>query len=84
MHRAGRSRGTGHAQLELASGQGNNAEKHGLKRLNISNPYDAPPGAIIVVKGPGDAFYNDGNMGYGGRQNFPPGNSYVLGVYVPA
>ncbi len=78
-----------------------NAAKLGLKRLNITNPYDAPPGAIIVVrpgtpgtshptagdivvKGPGDKFYNDGEMGYGGRGNFPRGNNYVLGVYVPA
>ena len=73
----------------------------GLKKLNITNPYDAPPGAIIVVrhgtpgthhptagdivvKGNGDHFYNDGEMGYGGRGNFPPGNNHVLGIYVPA
>ncbi len=78
-----------------------NAERLGMKRLNITNPYDAPPGSIvvvragtpgtahptagdIVVKGHGDKFYNDGEMGYGGRGNFPPGNNYVLGVYVPA
>jgi ribosomal protein L27 len=77
-----------------------NGEKLGLKRLNIHNPYDAPPGSIvvvragtpgthhptagdIVVKGKGDRFFNDGEMGYGGRQNFPKGNDFVLGVYVP-
>jgi peptidoglycan hydrolase-like protein with peptidoglycan-binding domain len=32
--------------------QGGNAERWGLRRLNITNPYDAPPGAIVVV-GPG-------------------------------
>ena len=73
----------------------------GLRKLDITNPYDAPPGSIvvvragtpgthnpvagdIVVKGYGDHFYNDGEMGYGGPQNFPPGNDYVLGVYEPA
>lgn len=80
--------------------QGNNAEKMGFEKLDIDNPYDAPPGAIvvvragtpgtshptagdIVVKGEGDKFYNDGEMGYGGPQNFPKGNDFVLGVYVP-
>src|SRR5207247_567912 len=75
--------------------------KLGLKKLNLTNPYKAPPGAIIVVragtpgthhpfagdivvKGPGNHFYNDGEMGYGGSQNFPPGNRHVLGIYVPA
>lgn len=29
--------------------QGNNAAKVGLKKLNITNPYQAPPGAIVVV-----------------------------------
>ena len=81
--------------------QGNNAAKYGLRKLDIQNPYDAPPGAIIVVpphtpgtgdpvagdivvKGTGDHFYNGGEMGYGGRQNFPPHGSHVpLGIYVP-
>jgi peptidoglycan hydrolase-like protein with peptidoglycan-binding domain len=78
-----------------------NAAKLGLKRLPIHNPYDAPPGAIvvvragtpgtanpvagdIVVRGHGSHLYNDGEMSYGGPGNFPKGNSYVLGVYVPA
>jgi hypothetical protein len=72
----------------------------GLQKLNIDNPYQAPPGSIIVVragtpgtanpvagdivvKGYGDHFYNDGEMGYGGPGNFPKGNSYVLGIYAP-
>jgi peptidoglycan hydrolase-like protein with peptidoglycan-binding domain len=72
----------------------------GLRRLNIHNPYNAPPGSIIVVrsgtpgthhpfagdivvKGPGNRFFNDGEMGYGGPGNFPPGNNFVLGVYAP-
>jgi hypothetical protein len=80
--------------------KGNNADRMGLKRLNIDNPYDAPPGAIVVVRagtpgtahptagdiavrGEGNAFYNGGEMSYGGRGNFPPGNNYVLGVYMP-
>jgi hypothetical protein len=72
----------------------------GLQKLNIDNPYQAPPGSIIVVragtpgtanpvagdivvKGYGDHFYNDGEMGYGGPGNFPKGNTYVLGIYAP-
>ena len=27
-----------------------NAAKYGLKRLNINNPYEAPPGSIVVVR----------------------------------
>ncbi len=42
-----------------------------------------PVAGDIVVKGPGDHFYNDGEMGYGGPGNFPKGNNYVLGVYAP-
>ncbi|MCS6885115.1 MAG: peptidoglycan-binding protein [Acidobacteriota bacterium] len=78
-----------------------NYERLGLKKLNITNPYDAPPGAIVVVRAgtPGTRhpeagdiaiadgrgnFFNGGMMSYGGRQNFPPGNNYVLGIYVPA
>lgn len=37
----------------------------------------------ITVKGPGDAFYNDGNMKYGGRDAWPPRRGGVLGVYRP-
>jgi hypothetical protein len=82
-----------------ANGQ-TNASRLGLQKLPITNPYDAPPGSIVVVRAgtPGTAnpvagdivvvgkngqFYNDGNMGYGGSQNFPKGNTYVLGVYAP-
>ncbi len=76
------------------------ADKMGMRKLNIKNPYDAPPGSIVVVRpgSPGTRhptagdiaismgngrFLNDGEMGYGGRGRFPPGNDYVLGVYVP-
>jgi hypothetical protein len=82
-----------------ANGQ-TNASNLGLQKLPITNPYDAPPGSIIVVRagtpgtrnpvagdivvaGGGGKFYNDGNMGYGGSQNFPAGNNYVLGIYAP-
>lgn len=78
-----------------------NPAAYGLKKLALDNPYDAPPGAIVVVRPgtPGTAhpvagdiavatgqgwFANGGEMGYGGRGNFPPGNDYVLGIYVPA
>jgi len=64
-----------------------------------NNPYKAPSGAIVVVRAgtPGTAnptagdiavcdngyFWNGGAMGYGGSQNFPSNNNYVLGIYVP-
>jgi uncharacterized Zn-binding protein involved in type VI secretion len=80
--------------------QGNRAELAGLQRLPITNPYDAPPGSIVLVragtpgtahptagdiaiKGEGNIFYNGGEMSYGGRQNFPPGNKHVIGIYAP-
>lgn len=79
----------------------NNAERLGLKNIAAqcgNNPYNAPPGSIVVVaagapgtanptagditvKGDGDAFYNGGDMGYGGKAGFP-GNT-LLGIYVP-
>jgi peptidoglycan hydrolase-like protein with peptidoglycan-binding domain len=37
----------------------------------------------ITVKGPGNAFYNDGAMGYKGREAWPPRRGGVLGVYRP-
>ncbi|MEB3220865.1 MAG: hypothetical protein VKS61_02190 [Candidatus Sericytochromatia bacterium] len=78
-----------------------NPAAYGLKKLALDNPYEAPPGAIVVVRPgtPGTAhpvagdiavatgqgwFANGGEMGYGGPQNFPPGNNHVLGIYVPA
>ncbi|MBM4279989.1 MAG: peptidoglycan-binding protein [Deltaproteobacteria bacterium] len=78
-----------------------NAARLGLKRLPITNAYDSPPGAIIVVragspgtrhpaagdivaKARGDHLYNDGEMGFAGRGNFPRGTNHVLSVYVPA
>ena len=42
-----------------------------------------PTAGDIAVKGSGDHFYNGGEMGYGGSGNFPAGNNYVLGIYVP-
>lgn len=80
--------------------QGDRLDRAGLQRLPIDNPYDAPPGAIVLVragtpgtahptagdiaiKGEGDVFYNGGEMSYRGRQNFPPGNKQVIGIYVP-
>ncbi|MEB3203466.1 MAG: hypothetical protein VKP57_02090 [Candidatus Sericytochromatia bacterium] len=79
---------------------GNNAKRLGMQRLPIDNPYDAPKGAIVVVRPgtPGTAhpvagdiavamgggrFLNDGEMSYGGRANFPPGNRHVIGIYAP-
>ncbi len=39
-------------------------------------------GDISVAAGDG-VFYNDGEMGYGGDDGFPPGNDFVLGIYAP-
>ena len=78
-----------------------NHSQMGIKKLNIDNPYKAPPGSIVVVRagtpgthhptagdivvvGKNGHFYNGGEMGYGGSQNFPKGNNYVIGVFAPA
>lgn len=78
-----------------------NHDAVGIKKLNIDNPYKAPPGSIVVVRagtpgthnpvagdivvvGKNGHFYNGGEMGYGGSQNFPKGNNYVIGVFAPA
>jgi len=80
--------------------EGDNAAVLGLRRLPLDNPYDAPPGAVVVVRAGspgtrhpkagdisiaagGGRFFNDGEMTYGGPERFPPGNDFVLGVYVP-
>ncbi|HEY5933167.1 MAG TPA: peptidoglycan-binding protein [Kofleriaceae bacterium] len=42
-----------------------------------------PTAGDIVVKGPGDTFFNDGNMSYRGRSAWPPSRGGVLGVYRP-
>ena len=42
-----------------------------------------PTAGDIAVKGSGDIFYNGGEMGYHGSSSFPPGNDFVLGIYVP-
>jgi len=91
-------------RLPMAKDFGNwlnaNYKSKGLKKLNIDNPYKAPPGAIVVVRAgtPGTShptagdiavvgknghFYNGGEMGYGGSQNFPKGNRHVIGIFVP-
>mmetsp|Transcript_28283 Transcript_28283/g.34988 ORF Transcript_28283/g.34988 Transcript_28283/m.34988 type:complete len:255 (+) Transcript_28283:784-1548(+) len=62
-----------------------------------NNPYNAPVGAIVVVhgvmgtshvpqddisvKGEGQAFYNGGQMGYGGSEGFPVYRT--RGIFVP-
>jgi peptidoglycan hydrolase-like protein with peptidoglycan-binding domain len=92
-------------RLPMAKDFGNWLNAHykekGLKKLNLDNPYKAPPGAIVVVRagtpgthhptagdivvvGRNGHFYNGGEMGYGGSQNFPPGNNHVIGIFVPA
>jgi LAS superfamily LD-carboxypeptidase LdcB len=50
-------------------------------RAGTPGTTDSIAGDIAVADGNGK-FYNGGDMGYGGSQNFPPGNNYVLGVYV--
>jgi hypothetical protein len=40
------------------------------------------PRGIAVTGGSGH-FYNGGEMCYGGPGKFPPGNDFVLGIYVP-
>jgi len=42
-----------------------------------------PVAGDIAVVGSGGHFYNGGEMGYGGSQNFPLSNNYVLGIYAP-
>ncbi|QRO01223.1 peptidoglycan-binding protein [Archangium violaceum] len=71
-----------------------------IQKMNLTNPYKAPAGAIVVVRAgtPGTShptagdiavadgngkFYNGGEMGYGGSQNFPAGNTYVIGIFAP-
>ena len=52
--------------------------------VRAGTPGTANPvaGDIAVVGGDG-YFWNGGSMGYGGSQNFPKSNDYVLGIYVP-
>lgn len=42
-----------------------------------------PVAGDIAIVGDGDYFWNGGEMGYGGSQNFPSSNNYVLGIYAP-
>ncbi|MFL5357562.1 peptidoglycan-binding protein [Archangium sp.] len=92
-------------RLPMAKDFGNWLNAHykekGLKKLNLDNPYKAPPGSIVVVRagtpgthhptagdivvvGRNGHFYNGGEMGYGGSQNFPKGNHHVIGIFAPA
>jgi peptidoglycan hydrolase-like protein with peptidoglycan-binding domain len=50
---------------------GDNAARWGLRRLNITNPYDAPPGAIVVVAPgtPGTAHPTAGDIAIATGQN---------------
>jgi hypothetical protein len=75
---------------------GNNARAVGLEKLNITNPYDAPPGSIIVIK-PGhnaNATHGDINIAVGGGQFINDGNMQLasrgswsaddlIGIYAP-
>ena len=53
--------------------------------VRAGTPGTANPvaGDIAVISKEGDVFWNGGEMGYGGSQNFPSNNNYVLGMYVP-
>ena len=69
----------------------------GLRKLELDNPYKAPPGAILVLRpgtrhfptgdiavvGRGGHFYNGGERDYGGPLYFPRGNKHVVGIFVP-
>ena len=52
--------------------------------VRAGTPGTANPvaGDIAVVGGSGN-FWNGGEMSYGGSDNFPSSNDYVLGIYVP-
>ena len=76
-----------------------NARALGLRKLPIDNPYAAPAGAIVVMApgSPGlnhrhadvavadgrGRFFNGGEANWGGREAYEPGNTYVLGVFIP-
>lgn len=78
------------AELKLANIQssiGNNpylAPEGSIVVVRAGTPGTSHPTAgDIAVKGSGASFWNGGEMGYGGSDNFPPGNNYVLGIFVP-
>lgn len=61
-----------------------NAPAGSIVVVRAGTPGTANPTAgDIAVAGGGGAFWNGGAMGYGGSGNFGPGNTYVLGIYVP-
>ena len=61
-----------------------NAPAGSILVVRPNSPGTANPVAgDIAVVGGGGTFWNGGAMGYGGSANFPPGNDFVLGIYVP-
>lgn len=52
-------------------------------RAGTPGTHHPTAGDIAVSDGGSGYFWNGGAMGYGGSGNFPPGNDYVLGIYVP-
>ncbi|MEB3298224.1 MAG: hypothetical protein VKO21_01905 [Candidatus Sericytochromatia bacterium] len=60
------------------------APKGSIVVVRPGTPGTAHPvaGDIAVAMG-GGRFINDGEMRYGGRGNFPPGNRHVIGIYAP-
>lgn len=60
------------------------APKGSIVVVRPGTPGTAHPtaGDIAVAMG-GGRFLNDGEMRYGGRANFPPGNRHVIGIYAP-
>lgn len=53
--------------------------------VRAGTPGTAHPvaGDIAVAEGNGANFWNGGEMGYGGSGNFPSGNDYTLGIFIP-
>ena len=62
-----------------------NAPAGSIVVVRAGTPGTANPtaGDIAVADGSSGNFWNGGDMGYGGPSNFGPGNTYVLGVFVP-
>ena len=76
------------ARLGLMNTGGNNPYKApagAIVVVRAGTPGTANPtaGDIAVSDGSSGNFWNGGDMGYGGSSNFGPGNTYVLGIYVP-
>ena len=76
------------ARLGLKNTHGNNpyhAPAGSIVVVRAGTPGTANPtaGDIAVADGGSGNFWNGGDMGYGGSSNFPPGNTFVLGIFVP-